>query len=91
MSWISAVAIYFIIWWLTLFVVLPFGIRNAHESGEAVEAGNEPGAPVKHGLKWKVLVTTIVATVVFVLVYVLLASHILEALDLPVVRDMPRI
>ncbi len=33
MSLASALAIYFIIWWLVLFLVLPFGIRNAHESG----------------------------------------------------------
>ena len=43
----SAVAIYFITWWVCLFVVLPFGVKNAHEAGEAVEQGNEHGAPVK--------------------------------------------
>ncbi len=47
MNLASAIAIYFIIWWLVLFLVLPFGIRNAHETGETVEEGNEPGAPVK--------------------------------------------
>ena len=36
MSLVSAIAIYFIIWWVCLFVVLPFGVRNAHEAGEVV-------------------------------------------------------
>ena len=53
MSLASALAIYFIIWWLVLFMVLPFGIRNAHESGETVEEGNEPGAPVNPRLRPK--------------------------------------
>ena len=37
MNPLSALAIYFIIWWLCLFVVLPFGVRNAHESAEEVD------------------------------------------------------
>ena len=53
MNLASAIAIYFIIWWLVLFLVLPFGIRNAHDTGETVEAGNEPGAPVKPRLVQK--------------------------------------
>ena len=43
---ISAIAIYFITWWICLFAVLPWGVRNAHEAGEGVEPGNEAGAPV---------------------------------------------
>ena len=41
MKWTSAIAIYFIIWWMTLFVVLPFGVKNAAETGENVEQGND--------------------------------------------------
>jgi predicted secreted protein len=91
MKWTSAIAIYFIIWWLVLFAVLPFGVRNAAEAGEAVEGGNDEGAPVVHGLKWKAGVTTVVATVVFVLVYWLLAFDVLSTLDLPFVRALPKI
>jgi predicted secreted protein len=65
----SAIAVYFIIWWAVLFVVLPFGIRNAHEAGEAVEAGNEPGAPISPRLGLKALITTGVATVIFAAFY----------------------
>jgi predicted secreted protein len=87
----SAIAIYFIIWWLVLFVVLPFGVRNAAEAGESVEGGNDEGAPVAHGLKWKAGVTTVVTTVVFAVVYWLLVNDVLSTLDLPFVRDMPKI
>jgi predicted secreted protein len=61
----TALAIYFIIWWLVLFCVLPFGVRNAAEAGEVVEAGNDPGAPIAHALGSKLIWTTIVAGVVF--------------------------
>src|SRR3954453_146161 len=41
----TAMAIYFVIWWITLFLTLPFGIRSQHEDGEGV-AGTDPGARV---------------------------------------------
>jgi predicted secreted protein len=91
MKWTSALAIYFIIWWLVLFMVLPLGVKNAAEAGEAVEEGNDAGAPIAHGLKWKAGVTTALATVVFALVYWMLVSGVLETLDLPFIRDLPRI
>ena len=36
MAWTTAAAIYFIIWWVVLFAVLPFGVRNASEAGEGL-------------------------------------------------------
>ena len=44
MSLTTAIAIYFIIWWVVLFAVLPFGVRSQEESGE-VAPGTDPGAP----------------------------------------------
>ena len=40
----TVIAIYFLIWWVTLFAVLPWGVRNQEESGE-VAPGTDPGAP----------------------------------------------
>jgi predicted secreted protein len=91
MRWTSALAIYFVIWWITLFVVLPFGVKNSGEADQAVEEGHDAGAPVSHGLKWKAGVTTVIATVVFVILYWVLQSQVLETLDIPFIRDMPRI
>ena len=70
MKLISAIAIYFIIWWAVLFAVLPFGVRNAHEAGEAVGDGHEPGAPVNPHLLRKALITTAIATAIFAVFYV---------------------
>ncbi len=91
MKWTSAVAIYFIIWWVSLFVVLPFGVRNAAEAGQMVEEGNDAGAPIHHGLAWKAAITTVVATVVFALVYWLLVNDILNTLNLPFLSPMQKL
>lgn len=65
----SAIAVYFITWWVCLFMVLPWGVRNAHEAGETVEQGNEHGAPVRPLLWRKVLATTILSGIIFALIY----------------------
>jgi predicted secreted protein len=91
MNWTSAIAIYFIIWWLVLFVVLPFRVKSAAETGSAVEEGNDAGAPVTHGLLWKAGVTTVVATVVYAFIYWVLVNGYLETIELPFFRDMPKL
>ncbi len=65
----SMVAIYFVIWWITLFAILPIGVRSAHEAGEEVAQGHDAGAPVSHGLVKKALINTVVATIIFAVVY----------------------
>jgi predicted secreted protein len=61
----SMIAIYFVTWWLCLFMVLPWGVRNASEAGEQVHPGNEAGAPVNPRLGRKMLYTTLLASAVF--------------------------
>lgn len=80
----SAIAIYFIIWWVVLFAVLPIGIKSAHEAGEQIEAGHEPGAPVNPQLGRKALVTTVIATAVFALVYGIITQGWLTLDNLPI-------
>lgn len=53
MSLFLGLAIYFILWWLSFFVMLPIGAQSSHEAGEAVPRGSEAGAPRQHGLKMK--------------------------------------
>lgn len=53
-------AIYFVVWWICLFVVLPFGVRNQVDAGEVV-AGSEPGAPVLPRVWRRMLYTTLLS------------------------------
>jgi len=82
MAWTTALAIYFIIWWVVLFTVLPFGVRNASESGELVEAGNDPGAPSMPALGAKLIWTTIVATAAFALCWAVYVYRLVSLEDL---------
>ncbi|MDP4822873.1 MAG: DUF1467 family protein [Aestuariivirgaceae bacterium] len=61
----SAIAVYFIMWWLTLFMVLPWGSRSAHEAGTEVGAGHAPSAPLHARMRLKVLATTLIASAFF--------------------------
>ena len=60
MSWGSLLAIYFVVWWLCLFIVLPFRVRNQVDEGEWVQ-GTERGAPAIAKLWPKLIVTTLLA------------------------------
>lgn len=64
MSFASGLAIYFIIWWLVLFVTLPFGVRSQQE-GEDMALGTDRGAPIKASIGKKAIATTIISLVVF--------------------------
>lgn len=65
---LSILAIYFVVWWLCLFVVLPFKVRNQVDDGEWVE-GSERGAPAIARLWPKLLITTLLAAVVTALLF----------------------
>lgn len=69
MSPITAIAIYFLIWWVVLFAVLPFRVRSQREGGQVV-SGSDPGAPALPLLGWKLIWTTLVSGVLFAALYV---------------------
>ncbi|MEA2951508.1 MAG: hypothetical protein QOJ96_1028 [Alphaproteobacteria bacterium] len=75
MSTTTAIAIYFLIWWLTLFAVLPWGVRSQQESGDIVH-GSDPGAPAIPSLLRKLLWTTVTATVIFGACYVVYVNKL---------------
>ena len=60
----TALAIYFVVWWITLFLTLPFGVRSQHEDGEGAP-GTDPGAPVATGMGRKLIWTTLISAVIF--------------------------
>jgi predicted secreted protein len=62
----TAFAIYFVIWWITLFLTLPFGIRSQHEDGGGA-AGTDPGAPVVSRMGPRLLWTTVLSAAIFAL------------------------
>ena len=80
----TAFAVFFLIWWVVLFAVLPWGIRSQHEAG-AMVPGTDPGAPAIPNLLRKLLWTTIVSAIIFAACYVVYVNRLvtLEGLARP--------
>ncbi len=72
-----SIAVFFTIWWIVLFAMLPIGVRSATEAG-VIDAppGSDPGAPASPDLGRKALWTTLVSAILFAAVdaYVYLAG-----------------
>lgn len=72
----TVIAIYVLIWWVTFFAVLPFGVRSQHESGDFFE-GTDPGAPAIHRVWIKVIYTTVISAAIFGALYVVYVNDLL--------------
>lgn len=70
----SIVAIFFVVWWIVLFAVLPWGVRSQHEEGEML-LGTDPGAPTNPRLVQKAIITTIVAMIVTFFIWLLFGHY----------------
>jgi predicted secreted protein len=60
----TAFAIFFVLWWIVLFVTLPFGVRSQQEDGETIP-GSDPGAPIASRMGRKLIWTTVISIVVY--------------------------
>ena len=69
MKFQSMLAIYVLFWTLSLFVVLPFGVRTAEEEGAELAPGHAPSAPHRFSLRRAAVRATIVSAIAFVLFY----------------------
>lgn len=62
MTWISLAAMYFVFWWLTLFAILPFGVKTqdeAHDVTPGTEASAPRGPHMLRAMLWTTLVTAL--------------------------------
>ncbi len=74
MSWFTTGIIYIIVWWLVLFVVLPFGSQPL----DSVQPGTAPSAPARPRIGLKMAITTVIAAVLTVLVIWFLDSGMIQ-------------
>ncbi|NBN77986.1 DUF1467 family protein [Microvirga tunisiensis] len=59
-----ALAVYFMMWWIVLFAILPFGVRTQEEEGQVVP-GTVESAPARFRMLRTVGWTTAVTTLLF--------------------------
>jgi len=83
MSLVFALAIYFIIWWIVLFAMLPIGVRTSEEAGENTSPGTAESAPHVPNLLPKMLATTMVSGVIFAALYAIIVHRVITLDDIP--------
>ena len=69
MRWTSILAIYLLFWSLSVFLVIPFGVRTHEEAGAERVPGQADSAPHGYDIRKMLLRTTIVSAVLFGLYY----------------------
>jgi predicted secreted protein len=70
----SIIAIFFVVWWIVIFAVLPWGVRTQEEEGEVI-LGTTPSAPAHPHLLRKAIITTIVAAAVTFLIWLFFGHY----------------
>ena len=69
MSITGSIIVYVMIWWVIFFSVLPLGIKSNKEVfNESIE-GTDPGAPKNPKIGKKFLITTIITSILFIIIY----------------------
>lgn len=84
MSWITFSAMYFVVWWITLFAVLPFGLKT-QEDDKNVTLGTVASAPRGPHMLRVVVWTTLVASILMGVAY-----YVVNVLGLGF-EDIPRL
>jgi predicted secreted protein len=74
MDWLGTAVVFAIVWWLILFMVLPFGAAPPNE----VEPGMATSAPAKPRMALKLAITTLLAALVTVLIVWLMNSGLIQ-------------
>ena len=74
MSWFSGLIVYVIIWWLVLFMVLPWGVNPP----ENPAPGHAPSAPARPRILLKFAVTTAIATVLWGIAFAIIQSDLIS-------------
>lgn len=75
---ISGIVVFLMVWWTTLFAVLPWGNRPDEEP----IIGNTVSAPNKPKLLKKFLITTLVSAIIWLLIYGLISSNVISFYDM---------
>jgi len=74
---VNAFLIYILFWWVTLFAVLPIGVKGQAEEDNVVP-GTDPGAPVKPDMKKKLIITTIISLILWALFFAIVKSGLID-------------
>ena len=78
MSITGSIIVYVMIWWIIFFSVLPIGIQSNKEIYKEKIGGNDPGAPKNPRIVQKFLLTTLITSIIFAVIYYLVRIDLLN-------------
>jgi predicted secreted protein len=70
MTWLTGVVVYILVWWVVLFAMLPLWVTPA----EPGDLGHGSGAPQQPYMLRKLALTTAIAAVIWLGIYVVVSS-----------------
>jgi predicted secreted protein len=70
MGWFTGVVVYILVWWVTLFAVLPFWVTPT----EPEDVGHPAGAPQHPRLLRKAAVTSVIAAVIWLGIFIIVSE-----------------
>jgi len=78
MGWVTGIAVYVVVWWIVLFTVLPWGAQAPDEPGR----GHATSAPARPRMLLKAAVTSVVAAIVWGIIYWLVVTDLISFRDI---------
>lgn len=84
----SGIVLYAVIWFMTLFIVLPLRLVTQADEGSVVP-GTPEGAPSGAVMGRKLRLTTILASVVWAVAVAVILSGVIEVRDFDVMNRLP--
>ena len=79
MTWFSGTLVFLVIWWLVLFMALPWGNRAVEDT----EPGHATSAPETPRIALKFAITTAIALVIFMIIYFVAEAGLINFRDIP--------
>ena len=72
MDIVSAIIVYILLWWWVFFMTLPFGATPP----KIIGTGHASSAPAQPHIGKKICFTTLIAAILFIIVYALITSSL---------------
>ena len=74
----GSIIVYVLIWWIIFFSVLPVAIQSNKEKFKEKIEGIDPGAPINPKIGKKFLITTLITSIIFIVIYYLVEFNLLN-------------
>ncbi len=73
MNLVSGIVVFIIIWWVVIFIILPFGVTKS----DTPAPGHDTGAPRKSHIRIKILITTLITIILWCVINYIITKDII--------------